>query len=66
MQMDHQLIIPAGKEYDDEIEAIMDAVHAALEDALEDFPQLRVYDPDRYVDNDVDNDDDDEDDDDGV
>lgn len=62
MQQDNTLFIPAGKDYDDEIEAIRDAVHAALEDALEDFPQLPAYDPKKYVDND----DDDEDDEDGI
>lgn len=57
MQLDCQLIIPADKDYDDEIEAIRDAIHAALEDALEDFPQLRAYDPNKYDDDDDEDDD---------
>ena len=61
MELDNQLIIPSGKEYDDEIEAVRDAIHAALEDALEDFPQLPVYDPKEF-----DHSDDDDEDDDGI
>jgi hypothetical protein len=58
MQKDNTLFIPAGKDYDDEIEAIRDAVSAALEDALEDFDGLPVYDPKKYVDDDDDEDED--------
>ena len=58
MQMDTTLYIPAGKQYDDEIEAIKDAVQAALTDALEDFPELPVFDPNKYVEDDDDDDED--------
>ena len=45
MQMDSILYIPYGHDYDDEIDAVTDAVHAALVDALEDFPHLKVFEP---------------------
>lgn len=39
----HSLLIPAGGDYDDEIEAVRDAALALLEDALEDFEKVPPY-----------------------
>lgn len=41
----HQLTIPKGSDYDDEIEAVTDAVHALLADALDDFSKVPEYVP---------------------
>lgn len=36
----HTILVPAGDEYDEEIEAVMDAVHHLIDDVLDSFPHL--------------------------
>ena len=36
----HQILVPIGSDYDDEIEAVIDSLRALLEDALEDAEVL--------------------------
>lgn len=36
------LIVPPGDEYDDEIEAVLDAIKHLVADVLEDFPNLEA------------------------
>lgn len=38
--LNHVLTVPAGDDYDDELEALTEAAHALLEDVLEDLPRL--------------------------
>lgn len=50
MQLMHVLFVPEGEEWDDEIEALIDAAHALLIDGLQDFVKtppldLREVDP---------------------
>lgn len=42
--VNHALMVPAGDDYDDEIEAVFDAVQALLADVLEDLPRLEPVD----------------------
>ena len=61
MQLQHVLFVPEGDDYDDEIQALVDAAHALLIDALEDYgnmPALKLADmvPDETEDEDEDED----------
>lgn len=38
--VNHVLAVPAGDDYDDELEVLTEAAHALLEDVLEDLPRL--------------------------
>lgn len=38
--LNHVMQIPYGKDYDDEIDAVQDAVLALIDDVLEDLPHL--------------------------
>lgn len=49
MRLTKQLHVPYASDYDDEIDAVLEAVHALLIDALEDFPRLEEL-PDREED----------------
>jgi hypothetical protein len=40
LQVTHSLFIPLGEDYDDEIEAVLEAVHDCLADAHEDLELL--------------------------
>jgi hypothetical protein len=40
LMQQHQLIIPAGEDYDDEIAAVLDATVHLIRDALDDLPRL--------------------------
>lgn len=42
--INHSIAVPTGESYDDEIEALTDAVFALLEDVLEDIPGLEPAD----------------------
>lgn len=52
----HQITVPRGADYEDEIEAVEDALHALIEDALDDFSKVPAYEP--PTDDDEENDDD--------
>lgn len=54
--LNHTLFIPSGQDYDDELQAVVDAVGALLADVLEDLPHLA---PVQLVDDDDDEDEDD-------
>lgn len=41
----HTLLIPADDDYDDEIEAVLDAARFAVRDVLEDLPNLEAMKP---------------------
>lgn len=41
----HQIAVPMGEDYRDEIDALLDAAQALLEDALEDFATVGVFVP---------------------
>lgn len=40
LAVNHQLFVPGDQDYDDEIEAVLDAATALVRDALEDFGRL--------------------------
>lgn len=56
--VNHALMVPAGDDYDDEIDAVIEAVNALLEDVLEDLPVLAPMDFAPPVDEDDDSEDD--------
>lgn len=63
--LNHVMSIPYGQDYDDEIDAVHDAVLALIDDVLEDLPNLQpLRGTQPTIDEDEDEDDDDEDDDD--
>lgn len=41
----HTIQIPLGGDYEDEVDALMEAAEALLEDALDDFERLPAYEP---------------------
>lgn len=40
--LNHVLVVPAGDDYDDELEALTESAHFLLEDVLEDVPRLEA------------------------
>lgn len=56
--LNHTMAIPYGKDYDDEINAVHDAVLALIDDVLEDLPHLEPLNLSRGDDNDDEDDDD--------
>ncbi len=40
VQLQHSMYVPAGDEYDDEMDAVRDAVRYLINDILEDLPNL--------------------------
>lgn len=60
-QLHQQLYVPRGDDYDDEIEAIEDAVQFLIADIGEDWPNLKAMRAAKRKDSDSDDDEEDED-----
>jgi hypothetical protein len=44
LEINHVLLIPRDSDYDDELDAVMEAVNAMLEDAIEDLDTAAPFD----------------------
>lgn len=58
--LNHTLYVPTGADYNDEIDAVQDAILALIGDVLEDLPNLEPMRPPQPSDEDDDDDDDDD------